>query len=94
MGAPAKGLRPLGPSMGELTEVASAKRAMRGDLCEREPEEELELRGLVVTNAVFFSSNCGGVIFPDMVQVGSADSGTKKFGWQVVQARRSGVQRT
>ena len=53
--------------MGELTEVASAKRAVRGDRSER-LEEELEVRGLPVAIILFFSSDGGGVVrsFPDI----------------------------
>ena len=59
MGGPEKGDLPLtvGP-MGELTEVASAKRAVRGVLMEREEELE-EVRGRTLTWGPFFSSDLG-----------------------------------
>jgi hypothetical protein len=46
----------IGPETGELTEVASANRAVRGSLCEDE-EEELEpvLEDLAVIDGAFFS---------------------------------------
>lgn len=53
----AKGDRPLsvGP-MGELTEVASAKRAVRGVLRDSEDDELDDVLGLVVTLGAFLSS--------------------------------------
>ena len=56
MGGPANGLRPrsVGP-MGELTDVASAKRAVRGVLMER-LEAALEARGRMEASGSFFSS--------------------------------------
>ena len=57
IGGPLNGFRPalVGP-MGELTEVASANRAVRGVLMES-VDEELEVRGRTFTCAPFFSSD-------------------------------------
>ena len=54
----ANGERPaaVGP-MGELTDVASAKRAIRGVLMERPSDEQEELRERTVTFACFLSSS-------------------------------------
>ena len=60
-GISAKGERPaaVGP-MGELTEVASAKRAVRGVLIDSPSEEQEELRDRTETFACFFSSSSIG----------------------------------
>lgn len=59
MGGPEKGLRLFG-SIGELTEVASAKRAVLGVLMER-VDDELEVRGRTATWGPFFSSTPGAM---------------------------------
>ncbi len=57
MGGSAKGDRPVpvGP-MGESTDVASAKRAVRGVLRDGADDELDDVRDLVVTLGGFFSS--------------------------------------
>ena len=51
-----KGVLLLGDGpIGELTDVASAKRAVRGVLMDKE-EDELEVRGRTDTSVSFFSS--------------------------------------
>ena len=58
-GAPAKGFLLLQlPVMGELTEVASVKRAVLGVLMVKD-EAELDFRSLVVMSGLFFSSAKG-----------------------------------
>jgi len=59
MGGPAKGFLPaaVGP-MGELTEVASAKRAVRGDLRDKLEVSE-EVLGRTVIWGTFFSPAAG-----------------------------------
>ena len=64
MGGPEKGLRLLG-SIGELTEVASAKRAVLGVLMER-VDDELEVRGRTMIWGPFFSSTPGAIPDPSV----------------------------
>ena len=58
MGGPAKGFRPaaVGP-IGELTDVASAKRAVLGVLRDGEIDELEDVRDRTATSVSFFSSD-------------------------------------
>ena len=56
MGAPVKGVLLLGDGpIGELTDVASANRAVRGVLMDK-LDDELDVRGRTDTSCSFFSS--------------------------------------
>ena len=68
MRGPWNGFRPAGVGpMGELTDVASAKRAVRGVLMDNVEELEDEVRDRTVTSDSFFSSmtlvgSCGAEV--------------------------------
>ena len=71
MSAKGERLATVGP-MGELTEVASAKRAIRGVLVERPSDEQEELRERTVTFACLLASSRMGL--SGSLSVGNAEA--------------------
>ena len=88
-GGSAKGdLFSLGPETGELTEVASAKRAVRATFCEEEVEElEPVLVDRVVIDGAFSSdkplksTDCGPLFAPTITEGSDIINRAGQVGW-------------
>jgi hypothetical protein len=70
----------IGPETGELTEVASANRAVRGSLCEDEEELEPVLEDLALIDGVFFtdgSAEPAACVVLFLLTISAGETGSK-----------------